>query len=87
MIDYASCSRGEKQVRTKPFPAEPHLKTERKAEQDISCSGVEFENCRETAQLFLPVSSSHLVPRSCLISSTFFQASSFLATNSARAWA
>jgi hypothetical protein len=40
VIDYASCSRGEKQVRTKPFPAEPHLKTERKAEQDISCSGV-----------------------------------------------
>ena len=36
-------------------------------------------------QLFLPVTSSHLSPRSFLIASTFFDASSFIATKLARA--
>ena len=46
-----------------------------------------FENYCEgdAAQFFLLVSSSHLVPKSFLTSSTFFQASSFLAVNEARA--
>ena len=34
---------------------------------------------------FFPVTSSHFSPRSFLISSTFFQASSFIWTNNARA--
>ena len=34
---------------------------------------------------FFPVTSSHFSPRSFLISSTFFQASSFIWTNDARA--
>ena len=36
-------------------------------------------------QLFLPVTSSHFSPRSFLIASTFFDASSFIATKLARA--
>jgi hypothetical protein len=36
-------------------------------------------------QLFLPVTSSHLSPRSFLIASTFLCASSFIATKAARA--
>ena len=37
------------------------------------------------SQLFLPVTSSHLSPSSFLIASTFFDASSFISTNTARA--
>jgi hypothetical protein len=40
---------------------------------------------RGEIQLFLPVTSSHFSPRSFLMASTFFDASSFIATKAARA--